>query len=1426
MNAENLRTIILQTQQDNTELIRNAEETLKSTWESDPVNSLVLMLQILEQETSTTVITFISIHLRKKLTPPEGETSILDIISPQLFQQMKNVFVTVFLKHEIEENSRRNFSNLLGAFISEIIRLDSPNLQWPNVIQDLASWSTHPQTKIREDTLIIFSILLENNRDFSTMYFQDLMNIVETSLNDPESSKIRLNGLTMLNSLLSVASQLKGKTAQIKKLAPLCLNTLSQFLAARMFSECVSTVEKLCVTQTIFPNFFAPILEQLLQGLMTIVIHPDINFQTVVTKEMTNQHPYPVDLRKISLTFVVGTVINNRKAVQKIQGFETVLIKSIIQFMMEFDTLDEPDCFSIDGEEDVLGILRCCQGNISEYCQRVGASYSKKQVFPIVGDIINAAGLHWKAYYCALMTLASTIEDIRSSFTSSDLVAMFGLVFPIITGLKKGYPWFVQFTSHEFPPRQIPDQHSLLRQLSGLVFLLTECVTWLDWDILSVFRKDLFGVMFILTDRQECPIGLNDFGLNALGTFAEKCLKSEIVEFLPLLIDRFTESIGTWHNSEEECDLAMTALDKLDTIFSKAQEHIDQFVPVLFNPLVSYIQSDADSDDERHFQGNVVKTLTALVLAGSHEVVRPFLGSFTDTLRQFTQFVSTSAERTHKYDCRTDYIEPAWPILAKLLVSDFRPFLPIVIPPLLDKAKRFPIEGIDTRLAAQRQHDDPDKHIIPVDDEHAFILSENSLTNRTDAVVLLAKYGDYLDRHFIECVPDCWVLCVNIFREAAGIMGATTSPLFGDAALAPLDNEKDTSKQLLVRRAYVPLVENVKLATELVDCVSQYLKHAYSSQPERIGTSPVNLLAQEQQVLSPVDMVFTVMQFLSPLMNVEGMYDAEDTEELLKSVSEMVAYLTPFQGTIHHFPPSVENGDPWPENQNMIRQTPFIDPSPFCHFLLEQTKKGVINRHALLKSKDKMDEALDGILGELNVEAEDDEENLMVQLTNINENLFRLLGHHQHAAFMDTLYPISLALLGNTPFDLTLNDKSLRVVPLATDRGLGTMLILDFLRSPTEQSFITSSLLCPQFIELGRAWMQTFQNAFNLLKVELKDTPEDEYEETRDEWDTKLITEQQRAVVEKLEKGESDFPLTELMEYNDEMFLTNVTFALRRLIEMDLDWLQLQISQHTIAAPVLVSLLLTSINSQTQPPTIAQFPNGQPAPPSLFSQHFMQVHTHLSDSLALTTLSRDSGFDVDDTSPDSLANICAGILFLIRWMSTLSAQVDLCIQQGETQYNSAVSSIPSPLPFSSLVPSTQILNNQLVALKELWVKELPFSGDTTEAQLNHRHLLSVLVAGQDTLIAGLGFGPQVGQELLAVLHQQASPTDSSAPAIVKLFKIVMEIIGTEFVDQETSKQFQLIGLRLLQVIPDSVKQETFDEFDNDRKAELQALLSS
>ncbi|KAK2957108.1 hypothetical protein BLNAU_7938 [Blattamonas nauphoetae] len=1427
MEIAQFRELLSQTQSNNTESIKLAESTLLEAWNANPQQYILYQLQLLEQDTNAAIVQFVSIQIHQRLGIQPDETYLISKFSVELFNTMKESLSKAFFRTDLDKPTYSLVCNTVGMFIADILTLNDPNHDWPDALTQIAEWAKNPNKMTRYGALTVFKTIVSTCPTQIMPFFSGFVQIVQGALVDQESPDSRISALKLIVPLLPAAAVKKGRTAQVKALAPLCLNVLSDFISVQMFDECISVIKVFSDIQSRTPSFFADILDNLLQGLMMIVINDKVSINTVVTEELTTQHPYPVDLRKISLEFVIGTLEHNRKAIKRNRPFQELLVKTIILFMMEFDCLPEPDCYEIDCAEDVKGIKECCRTSIAHYCSALGAGLAKKVLFPFVGQIMNTEGLHWKAYYCALMTLADALEDISSSIAANEVTAMFLLVFPIITQLERGYETFKSFTGHQFETRRSSDRHSVIRQVFGLLSVLGESLAHFDIDLLTPFIKDIVGVCVICMDREECVPCVNELAYTCISTLALSIRQADLKEYLPLLLDKLTQAIGERNVGEDVGkELSVAAVDALRNIFAKAEEDISPSVEMLFGPLNNFLQVDPTDEDDINFQAEIIDAIKALVDHASEDSVRPFILSFSESLQRLTNFIAAkTAANSSSFDIRSVNISMAWPSVAKIMRGDFKQFLHLVIPDLVKTAQRFPNTTIDTLNAAVSLGETSESAMcVPIDEiGKVLVIDENDLTSRENAINLLKAYALLLQEHFIEYVPICWTICVNILREANGIPGIATEPLFEDAACQPYNNEIDESKGFLARRSLVPVDSCLSLIAELEDCLCTYIYKANESNKQKLAVTPLSVLAQELNVIDPVRFVYTTMQLITPIIDDPEIIDTPDAISFLDSLNTMLAYLTPFRGNLHRFPPSVHEGDAWPEDASTIRTEPLLNPLPFAHFIQTQINKTIFLRHEATQDKHNMEDAAGGWIDRMNDMNEDDEEQFFIKLTDLNSKLFTILGTFYGAAFSEVLIPSCTTLMDCKPFDLTFKDETSRIIPLMPDISAGLYMLLDYVGFPTEDSFITANQLTPTLLQLNDAWIESFKTGFQVVGEKLKDVPEDEYEERREELDTDITLKQRKDILEKLENPNSTFTFAELMEYQNITFIQNTGFGFRRLIEMDFDWMSLQVKMNSISPPLLVSLLLTSINTQSPPPSITSFPNGQAVPPSFLSQYYTTIHQTLLTSLSVIDLCITSGFDIDKSANEAKDNISSGVLYLIKWLTLLSTQINVCLQSGEAQFNSAVGSSEHAIPFSTVAQSAPMIAAQLDTLKATWLNLLPFQGDSVEAQFLHDYLITTLEAGDDPVIAGMGFGPKIGQQVLEILRGQAQPTEESFPAIRKLFSVVLDISCTDCVEEKHFANLKQIGLRLMQFIPSEMQQEVFNSYNSDRRAALTKL---
>ncbi|KAK2951917.1 hypothetical protein BLNAU_13154 [Blattamonas nauphoetae] len=1351
-------------------------------------------MQLLETSTDPVILSFIPIQLKKSLVPYDHSLNFLTTISDATFTQMKISLTNAIQRTDISPQSIRNIAYCLSELIIQSLEIsaEQPNRSWPEILPILGEWCKSTSPLLREGVLVIFSEILVDCPEGIESLFDPILSITREALSDRTSAR-----------------------------------TFSFYLSNRLYDDCVTILERFSKIQDANPSFFANILDELLQGLISIISNPNITFTTAYTSDLTLNHTYPIDLRKIALGFVAGTLSPNKTHIQKLNGFDDLFIRTVLLFMMEFDEVDEDQAYHPVNEEDTTDIKSCCQSALIKYCSAVSATTAKKTIFPMIGMILTTEKLNWKAYYCAMIGLASCIESLASSMSTSDIASMFQLVFPIITGYESEFPNFVSFTGHTLETRDFPNIFSLQRQMEAFVALLGECLAYIDWDKLSRFRVDLIGVFLLGLSKNGPSPRVTDECISSLQLLFQEIRISELTDFIPLLVDSLTTVIADSQQRQYGIILAKSASDALAQLFIKAKDLMDPYLERLVPAFLSYLSVDATGEDEQGFQGSIVTSLTALLSSSSTGAVHHYLDSFADHIWELARRINivqqegASVTANKSVDPRVEDLSIAWVKIASLLKDNFRRFLPALIPPLVDTAMKFPAH--EYRLFSEHSSDNTDLLTIPSTDNTQMVISENALSDRQSALTLLTSYASTLQHSFIDYVPLCYTVVLNVMREALGFTGIINQPVFGTAVLEETNENVDEGKKTHLRQSLTPFVDALHMVPELVDCLVDHIALSSGRQTQTILAHTPKELADQFGVINPIDIIDTVLLLLNGVLSQKNIADGEDVAESLQCVAEMLKNLTPFSGSNHCFPPSVRLADPWPEDQTKFALHTVIDPRPYAVFLRRRLEMNLLNRHGLIKERYDTDEP-DGDEDNSFKDELAHLENVMTQISAVSETIFGLIGHRFSPVFEEELLPLCLQMIGSERIVIPVGEKRAGLIPNETDHLDAMNMLIDYFHFSADSSLQIGQDLIPHFIMNGDAWMESFNEMLEGAKRELDKKDRDDRAAIVECLKSDYCEHKNKAMFDKL-VTDAPFELKELYEDLRLVCLQNIVYGIRLFIETDLDWMVFQLKTNSISPASLAASVASSILSPTSPLETSPLSNGVAVPCSYFSSKFNDVKA-FADRAAIfvQTLSTQQYDDEDDIQLIG-ANIASLMVCLMKWNETVSMNLQLLIQNGEEHYYSLVSQHPSPAPFSSLPVVLHTLFDVTQQAKQKFIGFLPVQQDADEAVFCHRTFVSLLEDQQDPQVAGLGFGEAVGQSVLAFLLHGQAPTEEAAPAITKMLMIVLTIVKSDYVDQETTDKLVDIGKKLMGVVPDAVKKEAFFSFDSDRQTLLLTLFS-
>ncbi|KKA27201.1 hypothetical protein TD95_002096 [Thielaviopsis punctulata] len=320
---------------------------------------------------------------------------------------------------------------------------------------------------------------------------------------------------------------------------------------------------------------------------------------------------------------------------------------------------------------------------------------------------------NWKDRHAALMAISAISEGCRELMIG-ELRQVLNLVIPALTDPHPRVRWAgcnaLGQMSTDFAPKMQSDY--------------SDCV--------------LTAIIPVL-DSPEPRV--KSHAAAALVNFCEESEKETLEPYLDDLLSRLFNLLQDKRYVQEQ------ALSTIATIADAAESTFGKYYDNLMPTLVNVLRGE-NHKDVRLLRAKAMECATLIALA----VGKERLGSDAQTLVQLLSTIQNGIEDDD--DPQEQYLMHCWGRMCRVLDTDFLPFLPTVIPPLLELASaKADITLIEDEDHIQQMQHEEGWDLVPVKGKMVGIRT-SIMEDKRMAIELLVVYAQVLEQNFAPYVPE------------------------------------------------------------------------------------------------------------------------------------------------------------------------------------------------------------------------------------------------------------------------------------------------------------------------------------------------------------------------------------------------------------------------------------------------------------------------------------------------------------------------------------------------------------------------------------------------------------------------------------------------------------------------------------------------
>jgi len=673
-----------------------AEEHLANNWTaSKPQVLLMGLVEQIQGSNDPTTRSFASVIFRRiasKARKLPNDSTVETFLS---LEAADGYVIRQKLLEALGTETTNSVRNKIGDAVAEIAREYSDNKQqWPEILGVLFTLSISKEVGQREIAYRIFSttpgIIEKQHEDTVLAAFT-------AGFKDSDAGVC----LSAMEAFASFFRSINKKSQQkYYALIPEVLSILPPLKEKQESEELSRAIVSLIDLAEVAPKMFRPLFHNLV--LFSISVIQD--------KELTDQ------ARQNALELMATFADYAPAMVKKDETYTTDMITQCLSLMTDIG-VDDDDAAEWNASDDMDPEESDLNHVAGEQCMdrlanKLGGQTILAPTFSWLPRMMNSDA--WRDRHAALMAISAISEGCRDLMIG-ELNQVLELVVPALR-----------------------DPHSRVR--------------WAGCNALGQMSTDFAGTMQEKYHQVVVPAivpvldspepRVQAHAAAALVNFCEEAEKNILEPYLDDLLTHLFQLLQSpkRYVQEQALSTIATIADSAEAAFSK---YYDTLMPLLFNVL-----QQENTKELRLLRAKAMECATLIALAVGKERLGNDAMNLVQTLATIQQGIVDAD------DPQAQYLMHCWGRMCRVLGADFLPFLPSVMPPLMELASaKADIQLLDDEEQVEQVQQEEGWELVPLKGK-VIGIKTSTLDDKHMAIELLVVYAQVLEGAFAPYVPE------------------------------------------------------------------------------------------------------------------------------------------------------------------------------------------------------------------------------------------------------------------------------------------------------------------------------------------------------------------------------------------------------------------------------------------------------------------------------------------------------------------------------------------------------------------------------------------------------------------------------------------------------------------------------------------------
>jgi hypothetical protein len=697
------------------ELREHSVETYKTMAMQQPNELIMLLVETIANEPEVDVRRVAILMLRRAVRQHD------DSLWPHLTEETKMATKQALL-FGLHNETVDLIRTMLNDTVAELACHIAAGGGWPELLDDLFSLSSSEEMLQRQSGLLIFGQILNGLQELLEEHIEQLRDILVQGMND-NSLAVRLAGLSATRGFIIPARKMETK-ALLQPLVPPMLAVLEAARQAKHPPTIGSCLE-IFIDWAIDPLFFAANMEATLTILFEICDNQNSPGQQQMAAE-----------------FLVTLAARQPSYMAKVPRYVSSMVDCLLRRLMEVDNMSIQE-WNETAEDDLaeITISNQVEEYLDQFCLALHGKVIIPHIMPLLVQMINNAQ-DWRARYAGLMAVSLIAEGCKSALRSqlADLVA---LVLP-----------------------RMEDEHPRVRWAS------LNAIGQLTHDFAPQFQANFHAdvmprVIAMFGDAENPKV--QAIAATCIVSYSEnkQAPPESLIPYMDVILSNLNTLMGS--TSRFVLEEAVTCIG---AIAANSKEHFTPYYDI-FVPTMRDILHNTHDQSWYNLRSKTIDTFSLIGDAVGKDKFATDAHDFMMALQD------THLGEFGRDDSMRENMLFAAARICKILGQDFVPFLPMVLPSLLETANMQDDIYLDVGEDTENGDTERDGWQYTIIGNRKFGIHNTALDEKNVAVRVIYCFVDNLADGLINYIPSIvsTIEPLTKFTFHKGIRSASASTL-------------------------------------------------------------------------------------------------------------------------------------------------------------------------------------------------------------------------------------------------------------------------------------------------------------------------------------------------------------------------------------------------------------------------------------------------------------------------------------------------------------------------------------------------------------------------------------------------------------------------------------------------------------------------